>query len=1168
MARPLFIHILLVSIALMSTNSAFAQPEYNMQNAFVTDCEGILTDSNEGPEEGQYDHNENFTFTICVEGADEIIIAFEYFATEENYDILSVYDGPDTNSPLIAALSGAIQPAPTLIATSGCVTFHFISDENIAAIGWRAEWTVEVNEPPVPQLQVNSDIVCPLESGTFSFDIPVPCDVITTDNFSVLGPGGSNIAGINILDCDDMTGMAQNFELLFEPPLSNAANYRILFNTSIQDACGNWHDISTNLLITLSNCPISVWVDLVDGSACEGDCALVEAIVSGGSQSGNYQYNWSHTNDNESIVEVCADGEVTITVEVIDQVGGQSAIVDYTYIPLENPVILNPIQDTSCASRGDYFYNVSIGGGEFYSDIIPNNQRTSGRYQFWRWWNGDPVNTDIVYYIAPNGCIATDTVVVLPINAGNRQAACLDTDAFQVSGGTPAGGFWSGPHVTEDGLFNPVEEGNFWIVYNAPNGCTAGKRIDVGEGVVMPEIDTICTSQAIDLEGDPYGGRWSGPGITNSISGRLEGWRAPANQWNTYIYELNGCSDTIQIYNAEIWAGPDRTVCASETILELPFEGNWSGPGVYLEDINAFDISELGVGEYNYTYRVNSCTDRFELRIRETRIEVSESPSFCESQEWVNLDGFISFHPGGGTVSGNGIYWQNDQWFINPREIGSGTHYIYYENLNCLDSVEISVEGFATHDGFSFCERSSATILQANPPNGTWSGDGFLDTEIGLFDPQLLPVGSYTVNYHAPSGCTTELPLDIFVFEEASISGFEQQYCNRDTMYELSLVPDGGDFTINGEISDPEINPSQLGAGTHELLYRRGTGECASSMRRFITVFEPISAENELLPDSICLGESAVVEIIAVGGRGSLEYQWDGGLGFGNSQIARPQQSTIYRVEVSDQCSDPYMDSVYIHVHQPFSADFLYGSPVCFEDTTYAEINLSTSDYNIEWQTSPLIIGPRLESRPGTYTASVTSIESGCTQDFVALLPGASPLRANFSLIPNQDCIDIINNEVEIIDLSFGYTEGIVDFGDGTIFDLSNSGSINHFYTDTGEYTISLLITNELGCIDSMSVDICVDNRVRLYVPNAFSPNEDGVNDVFEIYGIGIEDVQWQVYDRYGSLLYRGEGLEDGWNGTHRGRLLDPGIYMVVVEYRDQITNRREVYAGEINLLR
>jgi len=54
----------------------YAQPTYMMQDALVDDCEGTLTDSDNGPQVGQYNHNEIYTFTICVENATEIIIAF------------------------------------------------------------------------------------------------------------------------------------------------------------------------------------------------------------------------------------------------------------------------------------------------------------------------------------------------------------------------------------------------------------------------------------------------------------------------------------------------------------------------------------------------------------------------------------------------------------------------------------------------------------------------------------------------------------------------------------------------------------------------------------------------------------------------------------------------------------------------------------------------------------------------------------------------------------------------------------------------------------------------------------------------------------------------------------------------------------------------------------
>nr|MBS0037350.1 hypothetical protein [Saprospiraceae bacterium] len=73
---------MLIFLTLFGVLSAQAQPEYNMQNLLVTDCEGVFLDSDEGAEEGQYAHNEDFVFTVCIDGATEIVVAFSFFATE------------------------------------------------------------------------------------------------------------------------------------------------------------------------------------------------------------------------------------------------------------------------------------------------------------------------------------------------------------------------------------------------------------------------------------------------------------------------------------------------------------------------------------------------------------------------------------------------------------------------------------------------------------------------------------------------------------------------------------------------------------------------------------------------------------------------------------------------------------------------------------------------------------------------------------------------------------------------------------------------------------------------------------------------------------------------------------------------------------------------------
>lgn len=1158
---------LIVLSCLLKTDAIHAQPVYAMQNLTVDDCEGTLTDSEMGPEQGQYDHNEDYTFTICVDNADEIIATFDFFSTEDNYDILAIYDGPDTNSPLLASLTGVIQPPPVIVATSGCMTFHFISDDNIVAAGWEVSWVVEIDEPAPPVIEVLTMLECPIDVIAFQFDIPVDCDVFTASNFSIIGPGGPSIAAVNPLDC--MSGeTGQQFEVVFNGELATSGTYRLLFNGAIQDACGEWHDVSANVVFDLTNCPFTVEI-VLDDQACEGDCGQVTAMVIGGDVGVNYNFSWAHTASNQATVDICTDVAVTLSVTVTDPGSMNMVVATYDYVPLENPVILNLVQDTVCSSMNDHYYQSTLPGGLYTSDIIPDWLQDDGRYQFWRWQNTNTLNTDIVTYTAPNGCLAFDTVLVLPVNPGSIEAACVGAPDFIVNGGSPPGGIWQGPHIAADGTFSPVAVGSFVVNYTAPNGCVGYKRINVEPGITMPDVDTICSSQEYDLTADPYGGRWSGPGIVNSVLGRIRPWQVPSNQTYTYIYTLEGCSDTIEIYIQELWAGPDFTVCDSDSLMYLNQAGDWSGPGVFLPMENAFDISMLGPGSYDYTISALGCTDVFTLYIADPFADPYEPISFCQEDVWHQLSDYVDYGPDWGTFTGPTITEQNDEWYFNPALAGGGTHTIYFEAVGCQDSFTIDVEPFAEIPDYSFCELSPAQLLTADPPGGSWAGPGFLDGASGLFDPQLLSPGIHYITYLSPTGCLSVDSVEIILRLEVSISGVDQLYCNSDTLINVILDPTDGDFYINGVLSPPQFNPSVLGTGTHELFYTRGSGPCGSEKRIFISVSPEIQGMTSPA-DSICLGENTVVEVDASGGVGTLTSTWDQGLGFGSSHIVSPAVSTQYTVTVTDGCSEPFTGTASIHVYQEFDIEVLPGPPVCFDDTSYVEILPPIpGQYLVQWQLDTIYESPYLEGNPGIYEAEVTELFSGCKQTFDIQIPGPPPLSANFTIIPNQPCIDIIDNTVQVIDLATGYTQGTIDFGDGTGPEPYIQGELaEHEYNDIGDFLITLIVSNDLGCADTLYREICVDNRVLFYVPNIFSPNGDGTNDELKIQAYGMTDITWNVFTRWGENVFEAHSFDETWDGSNQGRSLNPGVYVIHIQYANQETGQVGFHTTTVTLVK
>lgn len=98
-------------------------------------------------------------------------------------------------------------------------------------------------------------------------------------------------------------------------------------------------------------------------------------------------------------------------------------------------------------------------------------------------------------------------------------------------------------------------------------------------------------------------------------------------------------------------------------------------------------------------------------------------------------------------------------------------------------------------------------------------------------------------------------------------------------------------------------------------------------------------------------------------------------------------------------------------------------------------------------------------------------------------------------------------------------------------------------FSRPGEYEVLQVVTSDFGCVDSIRITIAVETDFYLYIPNAFSPNNDGLNDCFEIKGVGFEGFDFTVVDRWGNEVFKTNDTEHCWDGTFRGQPLPTGVY-------------------------
>ncbi len=466
----------------------------------------------------------------------------------------------------------------------------------------------------------------------------------------------------------------------------------------------------------------------------------------------------------------------------------------------------------------------------------------------------------------------------------------------------------------------------------------------------------------------------------------------------------------------------------------------------------------------------------------------------------------------------------------------------------------------------------------ADASDGVWDSGVFL--EAGSFSSagtvQILPDVSYSTTndttmfegcgdatiYFVRQSNDLSQPLTIdFNLAGTATNGVD--YSNIATQV---VIP------ANDTATSITINPLADGIpeGIETITFSVTNTVCTTSSTSTVTIY--LNDVNPLVVDlgpdqsAACNGGGNVTLVANItGGASPIDYLWAPTGEITPTILVLPTQTTTYTVTASDFCGNTDTDSVDVIVEplQPLILTVSNDTLICQNDvvTIFADVQGSLSSNALSWNNSVTASSQQVSPMvTTTYVVSVTDVCNQTISDSVTV--NVSSNNADFTWL------FIDNNTVQFTNQSVGY-ENLVwwDFGDQST--PSNTFSPLHDYTGDGTYIVTLVVENFAGCLDTVQYSIVVKPEFYIYIPNAFSPNNDGTNDTFNAKGTGFDVYTMRIFNRWGNLIFETSSLAVGWDGRGtNGKLVATDIYVYEVAVKIKDGQEPLTYRGKVSMLR
>lgn len=440
-------------------------------------------------------------------------------------------------------------------------------------------------------------------------------------------------------------------------------------------------------------------------------------------------------------------------------------------------------------------------------------------------------------------------------------------------------------------------------------------------------------------------------------------------------------------------------------------------------------------------------------------------------------------------------------------------------------------EGFETYswtDSSGTVAGTSQTLTLVNPTEGA----------------------VYSCTMTSATGCTVTLKSTIVKYViKTDFSNYMLDCKSNKVQFTNLSTTTHGNLTYEWDFGDgktsTEENPQYTFAtsGRHQvaLNLKNPPSTCVDTLSKEIESFSPplvgINGES-----TYCPALSTYLKAY-----GSYSYTWSNGSKADSIKVSAPG-GTFWMIGKSN-ASGCVSDKIYKTVGEEPDWDILDESDasLCKGESSILKV---TGAVSYLWSTKDTTNSISV-TLPGIYTI-VGANARGCKKSVAVNVIEYPFPGVDFTF--SVSTLDSRHNQLTCSLPAQSNVQYTWDMGDGS---TETGSTVQHTYTISNsvvEYTVTLTATSIYNCKISASKTI----EVVPFVPNVFSPNGDGINDVF------MSEIDLQVFDRYGTILFKGN---TGWDGTYKGRLADPDTYFYLIHYTDR-NQQLQTKKGYITLVR